>query len=968
MTLRPMQFIATCLVALSLIACTQLVEETAPVLPVSIDPSLDPGVLTGQLKNGFRYYLRSTNSAPQNDQLEVRLVVKAGSLHEAPDERGYAHLLEHMAYRGTASFSTQKIELLLAENGLRWGEHVNATTHYGATVYRFSLNQKDVDLLPGILTLMAEWLSSMEIDPDALEKEKRIVEAEWRERYADRNFVIEPVVASAYAGSLYATRHPAGDIDNLQSVSVEDLQKFWKSHYRADNAALVITGDARPWQLESMIEKAFAGLTVSTQQLSTEPIPVEARNDRPGVMFFSDGVMVELQSYSNPMLELPQLSINFISAMPESVINASASQRLIENRFRNELLFNVYSYLLRSRIANQQECSNIVLEASVLESGQSVEQVNVTLAEKDLLLCLAVAADAVAATTRTILTDEEYRKFNQLFREAARTSIDRYRVRSASAHAGGLVDMVTRGEYVLSAWSMQSIVNKVVDELDRTTLNNLISDIGESHELVYSLTTNKPNPPSMSEMIAAAGTRGLGLSARARSSVVYGSLKFDQENLFLPSKTDAGVDSKTEAPRSISKIASSENYHEWQLASGASVVLIPDEQFEYVAVSAVSHGGYAHLSGNAAKIAKSLPAFLSVNGLDGYTSRSLQNMMNEKQLIVEPNVGPFHHGISANGAVADLPALLTMVGGYFKEPLIIEPQSTSFLRQLGLKNTGPQWYNSLWQGAKPMHVTSDSILDNESFIEVHRELFSSTADFAFIFVGSVEPDELESQLHKLSAGSPHKASEHRAVSMPETQVDNAFVVNHGAGNAEVSLILSCSHDAYYPQAKRNRLSEWRLLSDILAERLRYSLREEHGLVYEVGSDIPASSQLIHQISFSFAPADEALVRSVVQGVLAELSSSGIRETELFSALARDNRSARERSGDYQSVASDNAHQWLLNGTVLPTHNPVATVDDINRLVRCINTSTRQVTLDSYESFLAEVPVDDTDRQRSAYQR
>jgi len=88
----------------------------------------------------------------------------------------------------------------------------------------------------------------------------------------------------------------------------------------------------------------------------------------------------------------------------------------------------------------------------------------------------------------------------------------------------------------------------------------------------------------------------------------------------------------------------------------------------------------------------------------------------------------------------------------------------------------------------------------------------------------------------------------------------------------------------------------------LAERLRYSLREEHGLVYEVGSDIPASSQLIHQISFSVAHADEALANSVVQEVLAELSLSGIRETELVSALARDARRARARSGDYQLVA------------------------------------------------------------------
>jgi len=131
-------------------------------------PELDPGVLTGQLQNGFRYYLRSTNSSPRKDQLEVRLIVKAGSLNERPDQHGYAHLLEHMAYRGTTSFPANDIESLLSRNGLRWGADVNATTHYGATVYRFSLTQKDTHLLPEILELMTEWLDSVEFDPAAV--------------------------------------------------------------------------------------------------------------------------------------------------------------------------------------------------------------------------------------------------------------------------------------------------------------------------------------------------------------------------------------------------------------------------------------------------------------------------------------------------------------------------------------------------------------------------------------------------------------------------------------------------------------------------------------------------------------------------------------------------------------------------------------------------------------------------------
>ena len=103
---RLQQFIAISVVAIALSACILSMDAGRQLQPAAFDTSgersydsqldfgPDPGVLTGQLQNGVRYYLRSTNSAPQNDQLEVRLIVKAGSLYERPEQHGYAHLLE----------------------------------------------------------------------------------------------------------------------------------------------------------------------------------------------------------------------------------------------------------------------------------------------------------------------------------------------------------------------------------------------------------------------------------------------------------------------------------------------------------------------------------------------------------------------------------------------------------------------------------------------------------------------------------------------------------------------------------------------------------------------------------------------------------------------------------------------------------------------------------------------------------
>src|SRR4026208_539266 len=85
-------FITSALVPL---AARQALQDTIP---------LDPAVKTGTLPNGLKYYVRK-NSRPANRVL-LRLAVKTGSLDEADDQQGLAHMLEHMAFNGSGHFQT----------------------------------------------------------------------------------------------------------------------------------------------------------------------------------------------------------------------------------------------------------------------------------------------------------------------------------------------------------------------------------------------------------------------------------------------------------------------------------------------------------------------------------------------------------------------------------------------------------------------------------------------------------------------------------------------------------------------------------------------------------------------------------------------------------------------------------------------------------------------------------------------
>src|SRR5262245_21959544 len=104
-------------VALAPLGARQAPQGTIP---------FDPAVRTGTLPNGLKYYVRK-NGRPANRVL-LRLAVKTGSLDEADDQQGLAHMLEHMAFNGSEHFKPGELVSYFESTGARLGPHVNAQT------------------------------------------------------------------------------------------------------------------------------------------------------------------------------------------------------------------------------------------------------------------------------------------------------------------------------------------------------------------------------------------------------------------------------------------------------------------------------------------------------------------------------------------------------------------------------------------------------------------------------------------------------------------------------------------------------------------------------------------------------------------------------------------------------------------------------------------------------------------------
>src|SRR5215212_7947873 len=138
----------------------------------------DAAVTTGTLPNGLKYYVR-TNTRPANRVL-LRLAVKTGSIDEADDQQGLAHVLEHMAFNGSAHFKPGELVSYFESTGARLGPHVNAYTGFEETVYMLDLPSDKPEIVEKGFTAFSDFAGGLTLDPKEIDKERGVVIEEWR--------------------------------------------------------------------------------------------------------------------------------------------------------------------------------------------------------------------------------------------------------------------------------------------------------------------------------------------------------------------------------------------------------------------------------------------------------------------------------------------------------------------------------------------------------------------------------------------------------------------------------------------------------------------------------------------------------------------------------------------------------------------------------------------------------------------
>jgi zinc protease len=235
------------------------VQVSAAVRP----PKLQYEIAT--LSNGLTVVTSEDHSTPI---VHLNLTYHVGSKNEKPGRTGFAHLFEHLMFKGSKNVLPEAHTSYVASVG---GQS-NAYTTDDETVFWETVPSQ---YLPMILWLEADRMATLRIDKDTFTNEREVVKEERRMRVDNQPYGRLNEIIYAQAFTVHPYKHPTiGSMEDLEAASVEDVRDFYNTFYVPSNATLTLVGDFDPAQAQQLVIQYLGRVPKASREVPRD-IPKE---------------------------------------------------------------------------------------------------------------------------------------------------------------------------------------------------------------------------------------------------------------------------------------------------------------------------------------------------------------------------------------------------------------------------------------------------------------------------------------------------------------------------------------------------------------------------------------------------------------------------------------------------------------------------------------------------------------------
>lgn len=245
--------------------------ETGIALAVVVrPPRLDYEIF--KLPNGLTVVLSPDRSTPI---VHVQLWYHVGSKDERPGRTGFAHLFEHMMFKGSRNVDPDEHASLVSSVG----GQANAFTNEDTTVF---WNTVPAQYLPLVLWLEADRMASLRIDADTFAREREVVKEERRMRVDNQPYGRLEEIIYDQAFTVHPYKHTTiGRMADLEAASIDDVREFYRTYYVPGNATLVVVGDFDPEEVRRLVTKYLGRVPGSDRPIPRDlPVEPEQKEER----------------------------------------------------------------------------------------------------------------------------------------------------------------------------------------------------------------------------------------------------------------------------------------------------------------------------------------------------------------------------------------------------------------------------------------------------------------------------------------------------------------------------------------------------------------------------------------------------------------------------------------------------------------------------------------------------------------
>jgi zinc protease len=326
--------------------------------------------------------------------VNVQVIFSVGSKNERQGRSGFAHLFEHIMFKGSENLGPQEHSDFVTSIG----GAVNAGTDFDRTTYYQTIPS---NYLERILWMEADRLRSLNVSEENFKSERDVVKEERRLRVENPPFgrLLDVVLGNTYTKHPYRIL-PIGSMADLDAATVQDVRDFHSTWYVPNNATLVISGDFNPAETLGWIEKYFGPIPKGKPLVRNIPQePAQTAERRVTDYHPNTPLPAVLFTYHIPEAGHPDM-------YPLSVVSNILSQGE-SSRLHRKLVYEKQIALAAGGQALELDDPGVFFFFSILQAGQATPQEaeKLLVEEAERLKTEPVSAEELAKAKNQIISD-----------------------------------------------------------------------------------------------------------------------------------------------------------------------------------------------------------------------------------------------------------------------------------------------------------------------------------------------------------------------------------------------------------------------------------------------------------------------------------------------------------------------------------------------------------------------------------